>query len=47
MVAFLGHVLSKAGISVDPIKIEVVTNSERLKNIAKIRNFLGLDGYYR
>ncbi|XP_074299554.1 uncharacterized protein LOC141630681 [Silene latifolia] len=46
-VAFLGHVVSKEGVSVDPGKIEVVSNWERPKNVADIRSFLGLVGYYR
>lgn len=30
---------------VDPSKVEVVVNWERLKNTSEIRNFLGLVGY--
>ncbi|XP_074283676.1 putative mitochondrial protein AtMg00860 [Silene latifolia] len=46
-VAFLGHVVSKEGVSVDPGKIEAVSNWERPKNVAYVRSFLGLAGYYR
>ncbi|XP_074302892.1 putative mitochondrial protein AtMg00860 [Silene latifolia] len=46
-VAFLGHVVSKKGVSVDPSKIEAVTKWEKPKNVADVRSFLGLDGYYR
>ncbi len=46
-VAFLGHVISKEGVSVDPSKIEAVTRWERPKNMSDIRSFLGLAGYYR
>ncbi|XP_074270856.1 uncharacterized protein LOC141594763 [Silene latifolia] len=46
-VAFLGHVISKKGVSVDPSKIEAVTKWESPKNVAEIRSFLGLAGYYR
>ena len=46
-VAFLGHVISKDGVMVDPINIEAVTNRDRLKNADEIRSFLGLVGYYR
>ena len=46
-VKFLGHVVSKEGISVDPAKIEVVLNWARPRNVCEIRSFLGLAGYYR
>ena len=44
---FLGHVISKEGICVDPKKIEAVMNWEQPKNVFEIRSFLGLAGYYR
>ena len=46
-VQFLGHVISKDGISVDPSKVEAVMQWERPKTITEIRSFLGLAGYYR
>ena len=46
-VVFLGHVISKKGISVDPKKIEAVLRWERPTNVTEIRSFLGLAGYYR
>ncbi|XP_074265877.1 uncharacterized protein LOC141588329 [Silene latifolia] len=46
-VAFLGHVISKEGVSVDPNKIEAVSSWKAPKNVAEIRSFLGLAGYYR
>ena len=46
-VVFLGHVVSKEGIAVDPTKIEAVTNWQRPKNVTEVRSFLGLAGYYR
>ena len=46
-VQFLGHVISKEGITVDPAKIEAVLNWERLKTPTEVRSFLGLAGYYR
>ena len=46
-VKFLGHVISGQGISVDPSKVETVLQWERPKNVAEIRSFLGLAGYYR
>jgi len=46
-VSFLGHIISKDGVAVDPRKIEVVTNWERPSNVNEIRSFLGFAGYYR
>ncbi|GKV24657.1 hypothetical protein SLEP1_g34241 [Rubroshorea leprosula] len=46
-VAFLGHVVTKNGISVDPQKIEAVVNWKRPNSVAEIRSFLGLAGYFR
>ncbi|KAL4038037.1 hypothetical protein IC575_001640 [Cucumis melo] len=47
MVSFLGHVVSKAGVSVDPAKIEAVTSWPRPSTVSEVRSFLGLAGYYR
>ncbi|KAL4022832.1 hypothetical protein IC575_016578 [Cucumis melo] len=46
-VSFLGHVVSKAGGSVDPTKIETVTSWPRPSTISEVRSFLGLADYYR
>ncbi|KAL4030390.1 hypothetical protein IC575_008626 [Cucumis melo] len=46
-VTFLGHVVSSEGVSVDPAKIEVVTNWPRPSTVSEIRSFLGLAGCYR
>ncbi|KAL0556362.1 hypothetical protein IC582_004875 [Cucumis melo] len=46
-VTFLGHVVSSEGVSVDPAKIEAVTNWPRPSTVSEIRSFLGLAGYYR
>ena len=46
-VAFLGHVVSKEGIMVDPKKIEAVRDWVRPTSVTEIRSFLGLAGYYR
>jgi hypothetical protein len=40
-VAFLGHVVSKNGISVDPSKVEAVQNWPRPTTVKEIRSFLG------
>ncbi|KAL4032758.1 hypothetical protein IC575_005840 [Cucumis melo] len=46
-VFFLGHVVSKVGVSVDPAKIEAVTGWTRPSTVSEVRSFLGLAGYYR
>ena len=46
-VAFLGHVISGEGISVDPAKIEAVMDWPRPTTVTEVRSFLGLAGYYR
>ncbi|KAL0556796.1 hypothetical protein IC582_005313 [Cucumis melo] len=46
-VSFLGHVVSKAGVYVDPAKIEAVTSWPRPFTVSEVRSFLGLAGYYR
>jgi hypothetical protein len=45
-VSFLGHIISKDGIAVDPNKIKVVVNWEQPTNVHEICSFLGLVGYY-
>ena len=46
-VTFLGHVVSKEGIRVDPAKIEVVRGWTRPTSPTEIGSFMGLAGYYR
>lgn len=46
-VAFLGHVISKEGISVNPKKVEAIVRWSRPANVSEIRSFLDLVGYYR
>ena len=46
-VAFLGHVISVEGVSVNSHKIEAVVNWKPPKNVSEVRSFLGLAGYYR
>nr|XP_009791491.1 PREDICTED: uncharacterized protein LOC104238728 [Nicotiana sylvestris] len=46
-ISFLGHVVSRDGIQVDPKKIEVVQDWPRPTTPTEIRSFLGLAGYYR
>jgi hypothetical protein len=46
-VNFLGHVISKEGIAVDPAKVKAVVEWRRPKTVTDIRSFVGLAGYYR
>ncbi|XP_073057397.1 uncharacterized protein [Primulina eburnea] len=46
-VTFLGHIISKEGVSVDPKKVEAITGWPRPETVTEIRSFLGLAGYYR
>ncbi|MCO5557526.1 hypothetical protein L7F22_011092 [Adiantum nelumboides] len=44
---FLGHIVSAAGVQMDPAKIEAIRNWPDLKNVHEVRSFLGLCSYYR
>jgi hypothetical protein len=46
-VKFLGHTISKDGISVDPSKVQEVMDWKPPKSVHQIYSFLGLTGYYR
>src|SRR4051812_19917100 len=46
-VGFLGHVVSREGVAVDPSKVSTVTEWETPASVGDIRSFLGLAGYYR
>ena len=46
-VSFLGHIVSKEGIRVDPKKIKVVVEWKPPRNVTEVRSFLRLAGYYR
>ena len=46
-VSFLGHMVTKEGISVDLGKVDVVSNWRRPNTVTEIRSFLGLASYYR
>jgi hypothetical protein len=45
-VVFLGHVISKGGIYVDPSKVQNVFSWNAPTSVGDIRSFLGLAGYY-
>jgi hypothetical protein len=46
-VEFLGQIVGKAGVWVDPMKIESMQDLPRPKTIKRLHGFLGLTGYYR
>jgi hypothetical protein len=46
-VAFLGHVILKGGISVDPSKAQDVLSWKPFTSVGDIQSFLGLARYYR
>ncbi|XP_073056967.1 uncharacterized protein [Primulina eburnea] len=46
-VAFVGHIISRDGVEVDPSKVEAVKEWPLSKSVTEIRSFLGLAGYYR
>jgi hypothetical protein len=46
-VAFLGHITSKGGISVDPNKIQDVLSWNAPTSVGDIQSFLRLAGYYQ
>lgn len=46
-VTYVGHVVSKDGISTDPSKVEAVVTWPRPQTVTQLRSFLGFCGYYR
>ncbi|WVZ97548.1 hypothetical protein U9M48_043074 [Paspalum notatum var. saurae] len=45
-VGFLGHILSKKGVAVDPSKVDCVLNWKQPETVTEIPSFLGLASYY-
>jgi hypothetical protein len=45
-VAFLGHIISKGGISIDPSKAQDVLSLKAPMSVRDIQSFLGLARYY-
>jgi hypothetical protein len=46
-VAYLGHVVSAAGVAMDPTKVQAVRDWQQPRSARAVRSFLGLAGYYR
>lgn len=46
-IQYLGHIISKEGIAVDPEKIKTIMEWPTPKDVADIRYFIGLARYYR
>ncbi|GJU77108.1 putative reverse transcriptase domain-containing protein [Tanacetum coccineum] len=46
-VQFLGHVIDRSGVHVDPAKIEAIKNWVAPTTPTEVKQFLGLAGYYR
>jgi hypothetical protein len=44
---YLGHIISKDGIAVDPEKVAAIREWSAPKNVKEVRSFMGLAGYYR
>ena len=46
-IQYLGHVVTKEGISVDPKKIKEIEDWPVPKDVTNVRSFMGITGYYR
>ena len=46
-IQYLGHVVTKEGILVDPKKIKAIEDWPVPKDVMDVRSFMGITGYYR
>ncbi|GKF55318.1 hypothetical protein Tco_0165658, partial [Tanacetum coccineum] len=46
-VQFLGHVIDRNGVHVDPAKIKAIKNCAAPTTPTEVRQFIGLAGYYK
>ena len=46
-VLYLGHVISEAGVAMDPAKVQAIHDLPVPRSAWAVRDFLGLAGYYR
>jgi hypothetical protein len=44
---FLGHIISREGVAVDPFKVAAIQKLPRPNNVSEVRALLGMFGYYR
>ncbi|MCO5580910.1 hypothetical protein L7F22_034783 [Adiantum nelumboides] len=45
-IQYLGHIISKNGIRMDPAKLEVIKDWPNPRNLHEVRNFIGMCAYY-
>ncbi|MCO5606112.1 hypothetical protein L7F22_060299 [Adiantum nelumboides] len=46
-IQYLGHIISKNGIRMDPAKLEVIKDWPNPRNLHEVRSFIGMCTYYR
>ena len=44
---YLGHIISKDGIHMDPKKLKIIEEWPQLQNLHELRSFIGMCSYYR